>query len=66
MTHVTCVIRAADETMIELFSGLSARQFPKLVRQLRSEGADPALKGRPRKLDLEDRVLLVAAYWRIL
>lgn len=58
------VISAADETMIELFSGLTARQFAKLVRQLRAEGADPALKGRPWGLAFEDRVLLVAAYWR--
>jgi hypothetical protein len=58
------VISAADETMIELFSGLSARQFTRLVRQLRAEGADPALKGRPWKLAFEDRVLLVAIYWR--
>jgi hypothetical protein len=50
--------------MIELFSGLSARQFTKLVTQLRREGADPALKGRPWGLVFEDRVLLVAAYWR--
>jgi hypothetical protein len=58
------VISAADETMIELFSGLSARQFTRLVRQLRAEGADPALKGRPWRLAFEDRVLLVAIYWR--
>ena len=58
------VISAADETMIELFSGLSARQFVRLVRQLRAEGADPALKGRPWKPAFEDRVLLVAIYWR--
>ncbi|MDN3238093.1 transposase [Glycomyces tritici] len=58
------VISAADETMIELFSGLPARQFAKLLRQLRSEGAEPALKGRPWGLAFEDRVLLVAAYWR--
>jgi hypothetical protein len=58
------VISTADETMIELFSGLSARQFAKLIRQLRAEGADPALKGRPWKLGFQDRVLLVAAYWR--
>lgn len=50
--------------MIELFSGLTARQFAKLVRDLRREGADPAPKGRPWKLGFEDRVLLVAAYWR--
>jgi hypothetical protein len=58
------VISAADETMIGLFSGLTARQFAKLVRRLRSEGADPALNGRPWGLGFEDRVLLVAAYWR--
>ncbi len=50
--------------MIELFSGLSARQFAKLVRQLQSEDADPPLRGRPWKLGFADRVLLVAAYWR--
>ncbi|MCC3764452.1 transposase [Glycomyces sp. TRM65418] len=58
------VISAADDKMVELFSGLTARQFTKLVRQLRTEGADPALKGRPWKLAFETRVLLVAAYWR--
>ncbi|THV39752.1 transposase family protein [Glycomyces buryatensis] len=58
------VISAADETMVLLFSGLNPRLFAKLVRQLRREGADPALKGRPWKLTFEDRVLLVAAYWR--
>jgi Helix-turn-helix of DDE superfamily endonuclease len=50
--------------IVELFSGLSARQFAKLVRQLRREGAEPPLKGRPWKLAFEGRVLLVAAYWR--
>jgi hypothetical protein len=61
---VTGVISAVDEAMIELFSGLAARQFSKLVRQLRSEGADPALKGRPWGLAFKDRVLLVTADWR--
>ncbi len=31
---------------------------------LRREGVDPVRKGRPWSLPLEDRVLLVAAYWR--
>lgn len=31
---------------------------------LRREGADPVRKGRPWSLPLEDRVLLMAAYWR--
>lgn len=50
--------------MVLLFSELSPRRFAQLVRQLRREGADPALRGRPWKLTFEDRVLLVAAYWR--
>jgi hypothetical protein len=50
--------------MIELFSGLNPRLFAKLVRQLRREGTDPALKGRPWSLGFEDRVLLVTTYWR--
>jgi hypothetical protein len=36
----------------------------KLITAAAREGADPARKGRPRSLPLEDRVLLVAAYWR--
>jgi hypothetical protein len=40
--------------MIELFSGLSARQFTKLVLQLCRENADPVLKGRPWSLAFED------------
>jgi hypothetical protein len=61
---MTSVISAKSDTMIELFSGLSARQFAKLVRPLRREGADAATKGRPWSLIFEDRMLLVAAYWR--
>ncbi|MDA1388376.1 MULTISPECIES: hypothetical protein [Glycomyces] len=41
------MISAADATIVELFSGLSARQFAKLVGQLQREGADPALRGFP-------------------
>jgi hypothetical protein len=43
---------------------LSPRQFSKLITALRREGADPVRKGRQWSLPLEDRVLLVAAYWR--
>lgn len=50
--------------MVELFSGLRPSLFARLVRQLRREGADPALKGRPWGLSFADRVLLVATYWR--
>ncbi|WP_091028496.1 transposase [Glycomyces harbinensis] len=58
------VITAKDESLVLLFSGLSPSRFARLVRQLRREGADPVLRGRPWKLAFEDRVLLVAAYWR--
>ncbi len=40
------------------------RQFNRVVRALRREGADVARRGRPWGIPLGDRVLLVAAYWR--
>jgi hypothetical protein len=58
------VITASEPSWIAPFTGLSPRQFNKLITALRREGADPVRKGRPWSLLLEDRVLLVAAYWR--
>jgi hypothetical protein len=58
------VITASEPSWIAPFSGLSSRQFGKLTTALRREGADPVRKGRPWILPLEDRVLLVTAYWR--
>ncbi|MFJ6636254.1 transposase [Streptomyces sp. NPDC091376] len=58
------VITASEPSWIAPFTGLSPRQFGKLVTALRREGADPVRKGRPWSLPLEDRVLQVAAYWR--
>ncbi len=58
------VITASEQSWIAPFTGLSARSFGKPVTALRREGADPVRKGRPWSLPLEDRVLLVAAYWR--
>ncbi|WP_405454260.1 transposase [Streptomyces achromogenes] len=58
------VITASEPSWIGPFTGLSPRQFNKLITALRREGADPVRKGRPWSLPLEDRVLLVAAYWR--
>jgi hypothetical protein len=58
------VIKASESSWIGPFTGLSPRQFGKLITALRREGADPVRKGRPWSLPLEDRVLLVAAYWR--
>ncbi|MEW1658671.1 transposase [Streptomyces sp. NPDC093707] len=58
------VITASEPPWIAPFTGLSPRQLGKLITALRREGADPVRKGRPWGLPLEDRVLLVAAYWR--
>ncbi|WP_031173471.1 IS5/IS1182 family transposase [Streptomyces durhamensis] len=58
------VITASEPSWIAPFTGLSSRQFGKLITVLRREGADPVRKGRLWSLPLEDRVLLVAAYWR--
>ncbi|MFE2610211.1 transposase [Streptomyces mirabilis] len=58
------VITASEPSWIGPFAGLSPRQFGKLITTLRRAGVDPARKGRPWSLALEDRVLLVVAYWR--
>ncbi|WP_435246931.1 helix-turn-helix domain-containing protein, partial [Streptomyces sp. NRRL F-5630] len=58
------VITASEPSWIAPFSGLSPRQFRKLVTVLRRQGADAVRKGQPWSLPLEDRTLLVAAYWR--
>ncbi|MET7922335.1 transposase [Streptomyces avermitilis] len=58
------VITASEPSWIVPFTGLSPRLFGKLVGLLRREGADVVRKGRPWGIPLEDRTLLVAAYWR--
>ncbi|MFD7502399.1 transposase [Streptomyces sp. NPDC059850] len=58
------VITASEPSWIGPFSELSSRQFGRLITALRREGADPVRKGRPWSLPLEDRVPLVATYWR--
>ncbi|MEU9083849.1 transposase [Streptomyces sp. NPDC048357] len=58
------VITASEPSWIAPFTGLSPRNFGKLVTVLRREGADAVRRGRPWSLALEDRALLVAAYWR--
>ncbi|MFE1288297.1 transposase [Streptomyces sp. NPDC058751] len=58
------VITASQPSWIAPFTGLSPRSFGTLVAQLRHEGADAVRRGRPWSLPLEDRVLLVTAYWR--
>ncbi|WFB88427.1 MULTISPECIES: transposase [Streptomyces] len=61
---MSAVITASQPSWIGPFTGLSPRCCGKLVNALRREGADAVRRGRPWSLTLEDRVLLVAAYWR--
>ena len=62
---VSGVITASERSWIAPFAGLSPRVFGKLVTALRREGASSPGQGRPWGLLLEDRVLLVVAYWRM-
>ncbi|WP_030463021.1 IS5/IS1182 family transposase [Kitasatospora sp. NRRL B-11411] len=58
------VITASEPSWTSPFTGLRPRDFQKLTTMLRREGADAMNRGRPWSLPLEDRVLLLAAYWR--
>ncbi|CAL9657214.1 IS5 family transposase IS112 [Streptomyces sp. enrichment culture] len=58
------VITASEPSWTAPFTGLGPRRFGKLTTAPRREGADPVRKGRPWSLPLQNRVLLVAAYWR--
>ncbi len=58
------MITVSEPSWIAPFTGLNPRAFGKLRTMLRREGADAVRKGRPWGLPLEDRTLLVAAYWR--
>ena len=58
------MITASRPSWTAPFTGLSPRAFRTLVGQLRRQGADLPRPGRPWSLSLEDRVLLVATYWR--
>ncbi|MET8169795.1 transposase [Streptomyces sp. NPDC005329] len=57
-------ITASEPSWTAPFTALSPQQFGNLVSVVRREGADAVRKGRPWGLPLEERVLLVAAYWR--
>ncbi|PSK64802.1 hypothetical protein B0E53_03256 [Micromonospora sp. MH33] len=61
------VISAVRHEWIFPFTGLTPAQFRRLVRLVAERGGDTIADGRPGRqwaLDLPDRVLLVAAYWR--
>ena len=61
---MTGVITASQPSLKAPFTGLSPRCFNKLVTVVRREVANETQRGRPWSLPLEDRVLLVATYWR--
>jgi hypothetical protein len=61
------VLSASRPELIHPFTGLSPAQFRRLVRLVAARGGDAIADGRPGRpcgLDLPDRVLLVAVYWR--
>jgi hypothetical protein len=61
------VIRASKPEWVPEFTGLSVRQFQRLVRIVARRGGAALVegrRGRPWALSLADRVLLVAVYYR--
>ncbi len=61
------VFSASRQVLIHPFTGLRSAQFRRLVRLVARRGGDAIADGRPGRpwaLDLPDRVLLVAVYWR--
>jgi hypothetical protein len=58
------VITAAQPQWIHPFTGLPPGQFRRPVRVVAGRGGAAIADGRPWRLDLADRVLLVATYWR--
>ncbi|SCY13594.1 hypothetical protein SAMN02745898_101991 [Streptomyces sp. 136MFCol5.1] len=62
---MTVVITASERALLDGHAHSAESASPqRLIVALRREGADPVRKGRPWSLSLEDRVLLVTAYWR--
>jgi hypothetical protein len=64
---VVQVISASRSEWSVPFTGLEPGQFRKVVRVVAQRGGEEIADGRPGRqwrLDLADRVLLVATYWR--
>lgn len=58
------VISAERPEWVPMFTGLTVRQFGKLVRIVAARGGEQTGTGRRWGLSLTDRVLLVAVYYR--
>jgi hypothetical protein len=61
---VVQVISAASDGWVPVLTGLSVWQFGKLVGVVRARGGEQTGAGRRWGLALEDRVLVVAVYYR--
>ncbi|MEU4273193.1 transposase family protein [Streptomyces sp. NPDC026092] len=59
-----CGVLRAEPLWVETFTGLRMDRFVKLVKVVRERGGNGPGGGRPWCLPLEDRVLLVAVYYR--
>ncbi|WP_406463165.1 transposase [Streptomyces sp. NBC_01622] len=59
-----CGVLRAEPVWIEVFTGLRAERFARLVRAVRERGGEHPRMGRPWRLPLTERVLLVAVYYR--
>src|SRR4051794_6891373 len=57
-------ISAGEAEWVPVFTGLSVRQFRRLVRVVAGRGGEQTGTGRRWSLPLADRVLLIAVYSR--
>ncbi|MFC8996004.1 transposase family protein, partial [Streptomyces rochei] len=54
----------AERVWVETFTGLRTDQFGRLLKAVRERGGEGCGWGRPWRLPLAERVLLVAVYYR--
>ncbi|MER6852585.1 transposase family protein, partial [Streptomyces flaveolus] len=54
----------AERVWVETFTGLRMDQFGRLLKAVRERGGEGCGWGRPWRLPLAERVLLVAVYYR--
>src|SRR5919108_4395387 len=54
----------AERVWVETFTGLRVDQFGRLLKAVRERGGEGCGWGRPWRLPLAERVLLVAVYYR--
>ncbi|MFB7114107.1 transposase family protein [Streptomyces sp. NPDC056291] len=57
-------VLGAERVWVEAFTGLRVEQFGRLLKAVRERGGEGCGWGRPWRLPLAERVLLVAVYYR--